>query len=60
MKLTHNQKTWLSIAATSIAIGGFFVFYEFVPKIGGKIFFALFLFLIVKFIIQFIKNERNN
>ena len=60
MNLTKNQKTLLSILAISIAMGGFFVLYDYVPKIGGKIFLAAFLFLIVKFVIELVKNQRNN
>ena len=60
MNLTTNQKTLLSALVISVAMGGFFVLYDYMPKLGGKIFFSLFLFLVVKFIIKFVKNQRNS
>ena len=60
MKLTTKQKTWLSALSIAIATGIFFIAYEFVPKIGGKIFLAIVAFLLIKWVNDFIKHEQNN
>lgn len=60
MKLTTKQKTWLSALSIAIAAGIFFIGFEYTPKIGGKIFLAIFAFIIVKWVNDFIKHEKHN
>lgn len=60
MKLTKKQKTWLSALSIAIAAGIFFISFEYVPKIGGKIFLAIFAVLLVTWVNDFIKHEQQN
>lgn len=60
MKLTTRQKTWLSVLSIAIAAGILLIALQYTPKIGGKIFLAIFAFIIVKWVDDFIKHEKNN
>lgn len=60
MKLTTKQKTWLSALSIAIAAAMLFVAFEYTPKIGGKIFLGIFAFIMVKWVNDFIKHEKNN
>ena len=60
MKLTTKQKTWLSALSIAVAAGIFFIGFEYVPKLGGKIFLAIFAFILVKWVNDFIKHEKQN
>ena len=60
MKLTTRQKTWLSALSIAIAAGILLIALQYTPKIGGKIFLAIFAFIIVKWVDDFIKHEKNN
>lgn len=60
MKLTTKQKTWLSAISIAIAAAIFFIAFQYVPKIGGKIFLGIFAFILVKWVNDFIKHENNN
>lgn len=60
MKLSTKQKTWLSAVSILIATAIFFIAFQYVPKIGGKIFLFALAFILVKFVNDFIKHEQNN
>lgn len=60
MKLTTKQKTWLSAISIAIAAGMLFIAFEYAPKMGAKIFLAIFAFIIVIWVNDFIKHENNN
>ena len=60
MKLTTKQKTLLSVLSVAIAAGILFIALEYTPKIGGKIFLAIFAFILVKWVNDFIKHEKQN
>lgn len=60
MKLTTKQKTWISAISIALGLAIVFIAFQYVPKIMGKLFLIGFAFIIVKFINDFIKHEKNN
>ncbi len=59
MKLTTKQKTVISVLSAVIAAGLVFTAFQYVPKIMGKVFLVVFAIIILKWVNDFIKHERN-
>ncbi len=60
MKLTTKQKTFLSVLSVAIGAAILLIALEYTPKIGGKIFLAIIVFMIVNWVNDLIKHNQNN
>lgn len=60
MKLTTKQKTILSLLSVVIGAGLVFTAFEYVPKIMGKVFLIVFAVILVKWVNDLIKHNKEN
>jgi nitrate/nitrite transporter NarK len=60
MKLTTKQKTFLSVLSVAIGAAILLIALEYTPKIGGKIFLAIIVFMIVNWVNDLIKHNQSN
>lgn len=60
MKLTTKQKTFLSVLSVAVGAAILLIALEYTPKIGGKIFLAIIVFMIVNWVNDLIKHNQNN
>lgn len=60
MKLTTKQKTFLSVLSVAIGAAILLIALQYTPKIGGKIFLAIVVFMIVNWVNDLIKHNQSN